>query len=239
MNQTNLKKLLLEYERKRNIEILDAEERKIKIYKKNPRLQEIDNELSKFAILTVKKELKGHSEENVNDLHKKIEKLRKEKDEILESLKIDNSYFLPDYECKTCKDTGYITQNFKTTMCNCLKQKLLDFEYNTYNSYNIQNNTFNGFSLNLYSDEANEAKYASKISPKQNMEKIEKKAKDFINKFDDKSEKNLLFFGNSGLGKTFLSNCIANSLLNKGKTVMYQTAPIMLDSIINFKLREK
>ena len=38
-----------------------------------------------------------------------------------------------------------------------------------------------------------------------------------------------------GLGKTFLSNCIAYELLKKGKTVLYQTAPVMLDNIINYR----
>ena len=36
-------------------------------------------------------------------------------------------------------------------------------------------------------------------------------------------------------GKTYLSSCIANELLKKGKTVLYQTAPIMLDSIIDYR----
>ncbi len=34
-------------------------------------------------------------------------------------------------------------------------------------------------------------------------------------------------------GKTFVSNCIINALLEKGKTVMYQTAPVMLDNLIS------
>ncbi len=49
-------------------------------------------------------------------------------------------------------------------------------------------------------------------------------------------KKNLLFIGNTGLGKTFMSNCIANEMLERNKTVLYQTAPIMLDSIIDYKL---
>ena len=69
-----------------------------------------------------------------------------------------------------------------------------------------------------------------------NIEIIKKLSLNFINNFDNIEEKNLLFTGNSGLGKTFLSSCIANSLLKKGKTVLYQTAPIMLDSIIDYKL---
>ena len=40
-------------------------------------------------------------------------------------------------------------------------------------------------------------------------------------------------------GKTFISNCIADSLLKKGKTVLYQTAPILLDSIIDFKFNKQ
>ena len=54
--------------------------------------------------------------------------------------------------------------------------------------------------------------------------------------FDNPKEKNLLFTGNTGLGKTFMSNCIANEMLKRNKTVLYQTAPIMLDSIIDYKL---
>jgi len=41
-----------------------------------------------------------------------------------------------------------------------------------------------------------------------------------------------------GLGKTFLSNCIANELLKQGKTVLYQTAPNMLDSIIDYRFNK-
>jgi len=37
-------------------------------------------------------------------------------------------------------------------------------------------------------------------------------------------------------GKTFISNCIASELLKKGKTVLYQTAPVLLENIINYKM---
>ena len=33
-----------------------------------------------------------------------------------------------------------------------------------------------------------------------------------------------------------MSNCIANEMLKRNKTVLYQTAPIMLDSVIDYKL---
>ena len=37
-------------------------------------------------------------------------------------------------------------------------------------------------------------------------------------------------------GKTFMSNCIAQEILKKGKTVLYQTAPILLESVIDYKM---
>ena len=58
---------------------------------------------------------------------------------------------------------------------------------------------------------------------------------DFINNFDDPVQNNLLFTGNTGLGKTFISECIANELVKKGKNVLYQTAPVMLDSVIDYR----
>jgi len=40
-------------------------------------------------------------------------------------------------------------------------------------------------------------------------------------------------------GKTFMSNCIAQELLKKGKTVIYQTAPVLLESIIDYKMNKQ
>lgn len=81
----------------------------------------------------------------------------------------------------------------------------------------------------------NEEKYRAKISPKKNISNIKDISLRFVANFDDPEEKNLLFTGNTGLGKTFLSNCIAKEILALGKTVLYQTAPIMLDNIIDYR----
>ena len=120
-------------------------------------------------------------------------------------------------------------------MCNCLKQRIFNIEYNKSNLGNLEKENFSTFRLDFYSNEVNSEKYRSKISPRENILKIKSISEKFIEKFDSPEEKNLIFMGNSGLGKTFLSNCIANELLKKGKTVLYQTAPIMLEQIINYR----
>lgn len=40
-------------------------------------------------------------------------------------------------------------------------------------------------------------------------------------------------------GKTFMSNCIAQELLKAGKTVLYQTAPVLLESVIDYKMSKQ
>lgn len=100
---------------------------------------------------------------------------------------------------------------------------------------NLHKENFDKFDLNLYSNNINEELYNAKISPRQNIKNIKDISLNFIKNFDNPDEKNLLFTGSTGLGKTFLSNCIAKEILSSGKTVLYQTAPIMLDNILDYK----
>lgn len=51
----------------------------------------------------------------------------------------------------------------------------------------------------------------------------------------DPKQKNLLFTGNTGLGKTFLTNAIARRVIENMNTVVYQTAPIFMDKIMEYK----
>lgn len=233
MNNSILNDVLKEYEKKRLSNIYKLEERKKKLYASNPDLIDIDNKLSKSSINTAKCILQGNSGKYLEDLKKEIQTLKKEKIDILEKAGVSKDYLLPIYDCKICKDTGYVLENGKTKMCNCLKQELYNIEYNEKNMTYIKNQTFNNFDISLFSDEIDEKKYNSKISPRENIIDIKNAALNFINNFDNENTKNLIFSGGTGLGKTFLSNCIVNNLLEKGKTVMYQTAPVMLDSLIS------
>lgn len=235
MSNSNLKDLLNQYDNKRLTNLQEAENRKKELYVKYPRLQEIDDTLTKEAIRISKLIITSNNPELLTELNGKIDLLKKEKESILQSVGLDLSYLEPIYDCNDCKDTGYITNNFHTEMCHCLKQKLFDLEYNKSNIYNLDKQNFDNFSFDYYSDEADEQKYNSKLSPRENISKIKKLAQRFIDNFDEDKEKNLLFTGNTGLGKTFLSSCIANEMLKKGKTVLYQTAPIMLDKIIDYR----
>ena len=238
MENTLLKQVLKEYDEKRTRAIIDAENRKSELMKVNPKLIEIDNEIFKNSIQTSKAILTSNKKERDNllsDLKKKNSSLIKEKNDFLKTLLKENDYLNPHFECKLCKDTGYIKKNNTTTMCSCLKQHIFDIAYNKSNMGNLERENFSNFNIKLFSDKVDKNLYNSNISPRENIQIIKEKVLSFIEKFDNPEEKNLIFTGNTGVGKTYLSNCIANEILKLGKTVLYQTAPVMFDEINNAK----
>ena len=233
MNNSTLNDLLKEYDQKRMQSIRDAEIRKKELYTSNPKLQEIDDKLSSISITAAKSILQNNSKDILKNLKIEINELKNEKEKILKTINVSDDYLLPKYDCMLCKDTGYVFKDGKSIMCNCLKQKIYDAEYNQKNINNIENQNFNNFNPNLFSDNKDEKKYGSSLSPKENILDIKKACENFVKNFDDPETKNLIFSGATGLGKTYLSNCIINALLKNGKTVMYQTAPVMLDDLIS------
>ena len=235
MNSSLLRDLLKEKEQKRIYAELQAQRKKEEIYSKYQRLQEIDSSLTTYALHTVRDILANGNKTSYLDLQEKISSLKKEKEKIFQKLGLTQNDFEPHYECNICKDTGYISNSSGTILCNCIKQKLFDLEYNKSNISNLEKENFNNFNINLYSDEIDNKRYNSNISPRTNIQNIQEIAKNFILNFDNPDEKNLLFTGNTGLGKTFLSNCIAKELLDMGKTVLYQTSSVMLDTIIDYR----
>lgn len=199
MSNEILNSLLKEYEQKKLKAEMDLEIRKEQLYKKIPRLQEIEDELNYVAISTAKNILNNESS-SIESLNEKIELLKYEKLCILQNSNIDKNYLKPFYSCHMCKDTGYIRKDdYKTEMCTCLKQKLLDLSFNKSNMSNLDKENFKKFNENLFSDEVDICKYRFNISPRTNIKNIKQKCLAFVQDFDNPNSKNLLFTGNTGL----------------------------------------
>ncbi len=127
------------------------------------------------------------------------------------------TYFDEIFECIKCKDTGFINNE----KCDCFKQKLINKAYSMSNIAEIiKSENFSKFSLEYYSKETD---LKNDMSAYDNMKLILRICTLFLEEFDEKF-KNLVFYGESGLGKTFLCRCIAKELLDRGKTVLYVTA---------------
>ena len=177
-------------------------------------------------------------ENAVKDLNARIDELKAEKNKLFAALNVSEEYFVPQFKCKICEDTGIIGSITGAKNCSCFRLKLIDYTYNQAQIYNIDKENFETFNEEMFSDLANEAAYNSKRSPRENILVIKGIAENFVNNFDDKNTKNLMFSGGTGLGKTFLSNCIAKGMLDKGKTVLYQTSGRLMDLVMDYRKGE-
>ena len=129
MDNSLLKQVLKEYDEKRIRAVQAAEQRKKDLMNVNPRLQEIEKELTLNSIKASKAILVAdYKEKNslLATLKKQNASLIKEKNEFLKNLSKENNYLNPHFDCKLCKDTGYVQKDGKLTMCSCLKQRIFD-----------------------------------------------------------------------------------------------------------------
>ncbi len=199
MSNEILDSLLKEYEQKKLKAELDAEKRKQVLYQKIPKLQQIEDELNAFAINTAKNILMKDAS-SLQNLEKKINDLKKQKEQLLQKSNLPTNYLQPFYECSICKDTGYISdQNYQTFMCNCLKQKIIDASFDKSNIANLEKENFSSFNENLFSDKIDKKKYPFDYSPRENIKNIKEKCISFVQDFNKPDTKNLLFTGNTGL----------------------------------------
>lgn len=221
----SIKAIMNEYEEIRERNKKELDKRKQELYAKLPRLKEIDDEMINLGLKITKAVLMDteNREKLLEDLHKKQTDLKIEKAEILTANKYPKDYLQMKYCCKKCKDTGYIGLE----KCSCLMQKLIAHQYKQFKlSHKIAKENFENFNINYYSDEPIDGG----ISPRENMQHIFMECIKYTKDFDTHN-KNLLFVGRPGLGKTFLCNSIAKDLLDMGKSVIYQSAPDLIDLV--------
>ena len=133
LNNSTLNTLLKDYERKRELANLNFEKQKSNFYHLHPELADLKYKLGKLALDISKAVLHGDSE-----LEKKLKiefnKLTSEKENLLKTISIPPGALAPLYECNICEDTGFTKyDNGKSTLCNCIKQKLFDIDFNKSN----------------------------------------------------------------------------------------------------------
>ncbi|MBT9131507.1 MAG: DNA replication protein DnaC [candidate division WS2 bacterium] len=101
-------------------------------------------------------------------------------------------------------------------------------------SNTLKSENFDYFDFSLFSTQAVSGE---SLSPKANIENIYKECLAFVDNFNKPTTSSLLFYGNPGSGKTFMCNCIAKDLLDRGKIVIYQTSFKILEILGDYKLR--
>lgn len=232
MNNRFIRQILLEYEKRKDRAEKELEYRQNEVYKIVPRLKEIDDEIAKVGIKLSRAILQNPSsyEIEVAKIREHTEKLKQEKAVLLTENNIPLSFLEINYTCSICEDTGFVSSGKK---CKCFKQQLIDRAYDMSNiSHSLEQENFQTFNIEVFSNDKFENE---DLTPRENMVNISSIAESFVINFDKSNGENLLFYGTTGLGKTFLCNCIAKALLDKGKIVVYQTAFKILEILEEYK----
>ncbi len=227
MKDIVLKKIRDEYNQKKLRAQNEADKIKEMIYKKHPRLEELDTQIALTSIDLSKTILTKpeNIDEIILQIKRNLDALKEEKNEILKANNLTQDSFKPNFECNLCEDTGYLENGNR---CKCYKQKIIESLYDMSNiKHRLKKENFNSFDISVFSNE----KYKDEtITPKQNMYNVLDACSNFCTKFDE-DVPSFLFYGATGVGKTFMCNCIAADLIERGKTVIYQTASNLIEII--------
>ncbi|MBR4973935.1 MAG: ATP-binding protein, partial [Clostridia bacterium] len=188
-------------------------------YISNGRLSEIDSELSKIGAELAITALSGNTA-RLEQMQKLSLALTSEKTEILKNADVRDI----EYECDICKDTGYVGGK----ICECIKREaagVMSAELSL--KMPLGQSGFGNFDLKYYSDK--EAKNGE--NPRRRMTSILKLCREYAIGFNDKTTKNLLFLGGTGLGKTHLTLAIVKEVIAKGYLPIYASAENLFTSI--------
>ncbi|MCI8994030.1 MAG: ATP-binding protein [Eubacterium sp.] len=197
-------------------------QRKNDLYQELPRLKEIEEEIADISLSHAARMIEGDAGAS-GQLKEKLAVLRQERARIFKKLRLPDDYLTSCYECPDCRDTGYIGSK----KCHCFQQAAINLIYTQSNMQHIlKEENFSYYSFSYYSD--GETDPITGLTPLAAAHAAYQTAQTFIREFDN-SFHNLFIYGDTGVGKTFLSNCIAKELLDSGHSVIYFTAYELFD----------
>ena len=234
MNENKVKRILKKYEERRDENELLLEKRKKQVYNRFPQIKGIDDEISLIGLKLAKSVLTNPNDREsiVHKSREEIEALRARKCKVLADNNIPDNYLEIKYHCNMCKDKAFLPNGEK---CNCFKQEIINEAYKMSNIENVLNKeNFSNFNLEIFSTEKSKERG---VSPRENIFEILTYCEDYVHNFNPIQSNNILFYGSTGLGKTYMCNCIAKDLLDKGYLVIYQTSFRILEILEDYKFR--
>lgn len=147
------------------------------------------------------------------------------RDRLLTDAGYPSDYLAPIYTCPKCHDTGFLPESH--TKCTCFieaQTRLLFEQSGIFDLITVQN--FDTLSFE-YFNEAEATSYTNALNISRN----------FTSNFNSDYQ-NLVFYGNVGTGKTFLSCCIAKELMEKGYSVTYCSADKLFKNLVDLRFQD-
>lgn len=163
----------------------------------------------------------------------KKQKLREQLHDLLNKHDIPKDYDKPDYKCEICDDTGRVNGQ----LCECEKKRIRHLKaYKIFKDSGIskarRKETFDKFSFKYYSDD--EMVENTERTQKEQAQLILNKAQKFCEDVQGgnyQDVESLYIWGDVGRGKSFITFCVANQLINKGVPVLYRRYDRLISEI--------
>ena len=196
------------------------EEQRRQVYARLPRVAEIDGLLRRTMAQVIAAALRegGDPAAQVADIRRKNQALQAEQAQLLTGHGFPADALEDKPLCARCGDSGWVGSD----MCDCLKVLCAQEQIKELSQLlDLGEQSFDTFDLGFYSPEVWPAWGRS---PRENMEKVLKICRDYAQNFGRYYFNNLFLSGSTGLGKTFLSACIARTVSENGFSVVYDTA---------------
>ena len=184
-------------------------------YEQQPRLQEIDRQLRMtMAKAAMAAFAGGDAERLMAEAKQQNQSLQRERRQIVAGC-FEEGFLDETPICTVCSGTGYVG----STMCDCLAELCRQEQKKELTFLSAGRESFDQFRLDYYSDKPTPAGYVPRVIMEKTYQTCRRNAFGFHEKAG-----NLLFSGNTGLGKTFLSACIARTVADQGYSVVYESA---------------
>jgi len=186
-------------------------------YRRVPRIREIDMLLRQTMVAAAQAAFtQGGDVQALMEKARQTNQALQQERNALAAIHFEEGYLDDSPICDKCGGEGYVG----STMCQCLQELCRQEQRKELTLLSGGKETFNQFRLEYYSDRI-DPKYGA--SPRTIMDRNFQNCRRYAMTFGGNSG-NLLFVGGTGLGKTFLSACIARAVADRGYSVVYETA---------------
>lgn len=232
MKDQLLNEVLREYDNYRLEQREALKLREAEVYSAIPELAQLRrSQISSFAQKA--RSLITHPEQELQEDEKSLEELKKVEATLLQENGYPADYLSMRYRCPICRDTGYVG-NMVKEKCSCLVQQLVDRLYRFSELSGLEKENFNTFDSNVFPDTSLPG---TNLTQKEYMEQLKSLLWEYQDEYPNNPRKGILFTGKTGLGKTFLLNCLAKAILDKGYTVLKITSYNMFEHLFRNAFR--
>ena len=220
--------LMREYEQQQRKDRVERDARVQEVYRRIPQIEKLDQEIAGSGAECARMAL--HGDPNAREtLRRKLSDLREQKQILLTAGGYPADYMEMRYRCRDCQDTGYANGH----RCHCFERKRLQVLYAQSNIEEVlKRENFNTLTFAYYDDQ--------QLLPGLNrtvlsyMQLVVKRCQEVAENFPN-SGQNILFTGSTGVGKTFLTNCIAKALMDRYVSVIYLSSPDLFEIFSKYK----